>query len=43
MSKVGEYYRELSEFMFPPRSVRKKPVKKKDKKKNAEKSEDKSA
>ena len=29
MSKVGEYYRELSEFMFPPRSVRKKPVKKK--------------
>ena len=29
MSKVGEYYRELEEFMFPPRLKRKKPVKKK--------------
>lgn len=37
MSKVGEYYRELSEFMFPPRSVRKKPVKKKKVKKPKDK------
>ena len=37
MSKVGEYYRELSEFMFPPRSVRKEPVKKKKVKKPKDK------
>ena len=37
MSKVGEHYRELSEFMFPPRSVRKKPVKKKKVKKPKDK------
>ena len=34
MSKVGEFYRELSELRFPLKSRRKKPVKKKDVKKD---------
>ena len=29
MSKVGEYYRELSELGINPRDIRKKPAKKK--------------
>ena len=34
MSKVGEFYSELSELGFPSKSRRKKPVKKKVKKKD---------
>ena len=34
MSKVGEYYQELSELGITPKSRRKKPVKKKTKKKD---------
>ena len=43
MSKVGEYYRELSELGIDPRHIRKQQIKPKSKKKDAEKSKDKSA
>ena len=41
MSKVGEYYRELSELGINPRDIRKKPVKKKAEKKDDKKPKDK--
>ena len=40
MSKVGEYYRELSELGINPRDIRKKPVKTKDKKKDVKKTKE---